>query len=104
MNSSLSQTVAVNPGSTYVLSGWVFITEQSGPAFSARLLIRWKDANNQTIGATTIKAWRDSTDQQWDQAFANVVAPAGAVQAQVRVAANNLKGYLYVDDFVLQAP
>lgn len=103
MNSSVSQAVAINPGTTYLLSGWVLIEKQSGPAFSARLVVRWKDANNLTISATTIKAWQESTGEQWDQAIGSVVAPEGAVQAQVRIAANNLQNYLYVDDFLLQA-
>ncbi len=83
-------------GATYHLSGWVNIPA-TADAFTFRLQVRWIDSANNTITTDTIKTYT-ATTSGWDQATGSLVAPAGTVKAEVKMAVLSLNATIYVDD------
>jgi N-acetylglucosamine-6-sulfatase len=97
---TIGQTVVnLAAGQTYRFSGWVNIPVTSD-AFSLKLQVNWRDANDATLGTKLVRLFSDDTDGGWSQARATIVAPAGASSARVQMVVSSLNATIYVDDFV----
>jgi len=100
-NHTISQTVnGLVAGNTYRLSGWVNIPTTSD-AFTLVIDVEWRDASNVLISRSTVKSYSGST-AGWDLAQADLVAPAGATRALVRMVITNLNATIYVDGFAFE--
>jgi hypothetical protein len=87
----------ITAGATYQFAGWVNIPATQD-AFTFNLVVRWRDANANTVGTHTVKTYTRST-AGWEQTTASLVAPAGADRVQIRMTVTSLNGAIYVDDF-----
>jgi len=97
---TISQTVNnLVAGTSYSFTGAVNIPATSD-AFTFTLNIQWRNASNSAISTTTIKQYTASTGGGWDQAVANMVAPAGTTNALVRMVVTSLNATVYVDNFL----
>jgi Carbohydrate binding domain len=98
---NISQIVNyLTAGTTYNFSGWVNIPATSD-SFTFKLQVRWRDVNNNNIRTDTVKTYTGPTSG-WNLATASLVAPAGATNARVQMAATSLNATIYVDDFVFK--
>ncbi len=87
----------VSAGTTYNFSGYVDIPSTSD-AFSFKLQVTWVNSAGSAIGTDTIKTYSGATTG-WDQASAALLAPSGAVRAQVKMVVSSLNAIIYVDNF-----
>ncbi len=99
-NYNITQTISnLTAGTMYNFTGSVNIPATSD-SFSFTLDVRWRNASNNVISTTTIKSYTASTNGGWDQALANLIAPAGTTNALVRMVVTSLNATIYVDDFL----
>lgn len=91
----------LTPGRTYTFSGWANIPAQTDNTFTFKLQVRWLNANGNTISTKTVKTYKAPT-AGWNQATSNLVAPAGATRAQIRMVAGSLNGAFFIDDLLFQ--
>lgn len=100
-NHTISQTVSgLVAGNSYRLSGRVNIPATSD-SFTLVLDVQWRDASNVVVGTTTVKTYTGPTSG-WDLAQADLVAPAGATRAVVRMVVTNLSATIYVDEVAFE--
>jgi hypothetical protein len=98
---TISQSVNnLNAGQAYSFSGWVNIPPTSD-TFTFKIDVQWQNASNAVISTKTVKSYTAQTSG-WNQATANLVAPAGTTSAHVRMVVSSLNATVYADDFVLQ--
>jgi glucose/arabinose dehydrogenase len=95
----VAQTVNVTAGTTYRFSGWANIPSTADTSFTFAIQIRWRSAAGATIKTSPVRSF--TAPAGWANASANVVAPAGAATASVRMAVTSLTGSVYADDFTL---
>ncbi len=88
----VSQPVAVEPGSRYVLRHW---TRAAEPGSSARLQVNWLDRSGQTMSAAIDVV---PAAEQWSAHEMTVIAPPGAVTAVVFASVHE-HGRVVFDDF-----
>lgn len=99
-NTTIRQSIGgVVVGNTYVFRGWVSIP-RTKDSFSFQILLRWYNASGNEIKTDVVQTYSSDTGGTWKQAAAAFVAPKGSSKAQVRMVARNLKGTIYVDDFL----
>jgi hypothetical protein len=97
----VSQDVSgIVAGKTYIFDGYVNIPS-TNDTFTFKIEVLWRDANNNSLGASAVKTYTASTST-WDRATAQVVAPASATNAQVRMVVNSLAATIVVDDFTFR--
>ena len=84
-------------GTNYSFAAWVNIPATSD-AFTFKLQVKWLDSANNAISTNTVRTYTAATSG-WDQATANLVAPAGTAKADIRMVVSNLNATIYVDDF-----
>ena len=95
---NILQTVNnLTAGTPYTLSGWTNIPQSAGSSFNYQLKIEWRNGST-LIYRDTVKKYTGVTSG-WDQATANLVAPAGTTNARILLAVTGLNGTFYVDDF-----
>jgi hypothetical protein len=97
------QTVnGVTAGKTYAVSGWVNITALNASS-SFKIQVKWLNTSGGVISTSTVKNYTTMTSS-WSQAasLSGLVAPAGAVSAQVLMVLNSSSVTIYVDDFAFQ--
>jgi hypothetical protein len=87
-------------GTPYSFSGRVNIPASSD-AFTLKLQIKWRNASNNVISTSTIKTYTASTNG-WNQATANLTAPAGTTNALVVMVVSSLNRTIYVDEFIFK--
>jgi hypothetical protein len=98
---TVSQAVQnVSAGASYAVSGWVNIPPTTD-AFTFKIQVRWRRADNTTISTSTVKSYTAAT-AGWVQATATKVAPAETTNAQVLLVASNLNATIYVDDLTFR--
>jgi hypothetical protein len=69
-------------------------------AFTFKLQVQWRNAANAVISTQLVKTYTGATSG-WDEAAATaLVAPTGAVKAQVHMNVSSLNGDIYVDHFI----
>ena len=90
----------LTPGATYTLSGWVNIPPTSD-AFSFSLQVRWLTESGAAISTKTVKTYITSTSG-WNLATKNLVAPANAVRALIRMDVSGLSAAVYLDALVFK--
>jgi uncharacterized protein YjiK len=99
-NSSFTggQTVRyLSAGQTYAFSAWVNIPP-SKDKFSFTVSVRWLNAADGVISSQTV-ATHSSPTAGWQGWATDVVAPAGAVSAQIHLYGTSLGLPIYLDDF-----
>ncbi len=103
---TISQTANnLTAGTTYTFSGRVNIppsTPLQG-AFDFVLMIKWRDANKQSIRTDTLHVFKQPTEG-WQTISARLEAPAGTTNAQVQMVTDVLNAAVYVDELVLRVP
>ena len=97
---SVSQSVSVKAGNSYSFSARTNIPTTTD-SFTYRYQIKWLGSRNKTLSTVTVDTLTASTTD-WKQSIATVVAPTGAVQAQIIMNASSLKGPIYVDEISLK--
>lgn len=97
---SVTQSVSVKAGNSYSFSARTNIPTTTD-SFTYRYQIKWLGSRNKTISTVTIDTITASTTD-WKQSIATVVAPTGAIQAQIIMNASSLKGPIYVDEISLK--
>jgi hypothetical protein len=94
---TIFQRVPVTPGKAYAFTGWVNILPTTD-SFTFRLQVRWLNATNAAISTTTVRSFTAATNA-WEAASnQRLIAPAGAVNAEVRMVVSSLNATVYVDD------
>jgi len=94
-----TQTVLnLTAGTTYNFSGSVNIPTQGDTTFTFKIQVIWKNASGSNISTTLVKNYT-ATTSGWNQATKAMVAPAGTVNAVVKMVASSLNGSIYVDNF-----
>lgn len=95
---TISQLVSgIIPSRSYNFSGWTNIPPTTD-SFTYRLQVRWLNSSGNTISTKTIKKYTVQTSG-WDQASANLVAPASATTAIIRMSVGSLNARIYADEF-----
>ena len=88
-------------GTTYAYSAWTNIPP-TGDTFKYELKVRWRDAGGTVISSITVAKYTKATNG-WVPATANLVAPAGTVDALVTMTVTSLDATVYADDLDLRA-
>jgi len=98
---TIAQTIPnLTAGRTYSVSSWVNIPSTT-TIYQYKLRVTWLNASGTVISSSTFKTYTAPT-VGWDNAVANLVAPAGTSQAQMQLITDNINGVVYVDDLVFQ--
>jgi subtilisin family serine protease len=99
-NYTVLQTVGgIVAGQRYTFVGAVNIPPTSD-AFTFKLQVQWRNAANAVISTQLVKTYTGATSG-WDEAASTaLVAPTGAVKAQVHMNVSSLNGDIYVDHFI----
>src|SRR5438552_3279074 len=88
---TIAQTIPnLTAGRTYSVSGWVNIPLTT-TIYQYKLRVTWLDASGTVISSSTFKTYTAPT-VGWDNAVANLVAPAGTTQAQIQLITNQITG------------
>ena len=90
-------------GTPYNFSGWVNIPLTSD-SFTFAFEVRWRNASNGTISTQTVKTYTATTNNNWDQATASLVAPALTASAEIRLKVLSLNCTIYLDDISFFTP
>lgn len=94
---TISQGITgLTAGTAYTVGGYANIPSTSD-TFSFKLEVQWRNSSNTVISTSTIKTYSAAT-VGWNQATANIVAPAGTTNAQIRMVVSSLNATVYVDD------
>jgi titin len=102
-NYTILQRVGVSPGTAYSFSGCANIPP-SADTFNFRFHLRWLDAGDRIVAQQTLRSYTAPTDGAWDCVLAGaLMAPAGAIQAEVRMLVKSLGLTIYVDDLMFEA-
>ena len=98
---SLSQNVAVEARKKYTLSGHIKTGSMTQGAY--RLQIRWYDNNGHEISGTRYNFAAQSYNSSNYKAYSSeVIAPAGATVAALRIQANQADGHAVIDNLTLE--
>jgi glucose/arabinose dehydrogenase len=95
----VAQTPKVTAATSYHFSGWVNIPATADSSFTFAIQIRWRDAADAIIKTSAVRSFTAPTG--WANASADLVAPAQAASASVRMVVTGLTGTVYADDFTL---
>jgi hypothetical protein len=94
---AVRQRVDATPGTSYQLSRWVGIPDTSD-SFTFKVLLRWRRSDGSTIRSDVVTKYQADTQGEWTEAARSVTSPGGTASVEVRLAASNLNGTIYVDD------
>ncbi|OGK11552.1 hypothetical protein A2954_01695 [Candidatus Roizmanbacteria bacterium RIFCSPLOWO2_01_FULL_37_12] len=92
----LQKVTGITAGSTYSFSGWTNIPATTD-SFTYKLQVRWLNSTGGIISTKTAKTYTAATSG-WNQASTNLVAPAGATTADIRMIVSSLNAQIYSDD------